>query len=171
MAAVGASPAPDPIDSKSDMAGANNLSSSLPETPSTTQTSNANPDQNPSLTDNSITDQNPNLSGPALTPIPPGVPPFASSFRPLGAPQFSAVPNPNPNFSMGQGTVIQPPGVANSSLTGSTAAPVPSQVMRPVGMYQALPGQPPLQMHLQYGQVPNAPVPTSGAIPPPGGFL
>lgn len=164
MASVGASPAPDPIDPKPGMAGADSHSSSLPETSSITQNSNTIPDQNPSSTANYNPDQNPNISAPALTPLPPGVSLFAPSFRPLGAPQFSAVPSPNPNFSMGQATVVQPPGVANAVTS------MPNPTVRPVGMYQALPGQPPLQMQLQYGQVHNAHMQTPGAIPPQGGF-
>ncbi|KAJ4811056.1 RNA-binding protein 25 [Rhynchospora pubera] len=169
MAAVGASPAPEPIDPKPDMAGPDNPSSSLQETPSTAPNSTTIPDQNPSSIENSTSKQNPNHSVPAFTPIPQMVPPFAPSFRPLGAPQFAAVPSPNPNFPMGQSTLVQPPGVANSNLNGSAVASVPSPGMRPVGMYQPLPGQPHVSVQLQYGQqVPNAAVQTPGAIPPPG---
>lgn len=163
MAAVGAPPPPPPpdhVDPKPDMPQSENPSSSLQETPSTTQTSNTNPDQS---TENSNPDQNPNSSTPALTTIPPVVPPFAPSFRPLGAPQFPAVPSPNPNFPMGQATVVQPPGVS--------VAPAPGLAVRPVGVYQTLPGQPPVPVQMPFGQVPGGymHVQTPGAIPP-GGF-
>ncbi|XP_043703844.1 RNA-binding protein 25-like isoform X2 [Telopea speciosissima] len=118
--------------------------------------------------------------------IAPGVfPPSAPSFRtvtpvPLPTPQFTPLTNPNFQNHNIQNPNIQPPGVNPVSIMlpgapgGAGSVTVSVSPLRPAGMYQPPPGQPPTSaMMPMYQQMPNGFMlaPTTnhqGTVPPPG---
>ncbi|KAJ3677500.1 hypothetical protein LUZ60_003224 [Juncus effusus] len=157
MAAVDASPRPENLDPNPD---SGNPSSTPNQNSSTAE------NHNPASLSNPSPSINPHPSTPVQAPTPPiGTPSFASPYAHIGGPQYAAVSNPNPSFQMGQAAGLQPPGVGSPAIVGSSAGSPASPMMRPIGMYQAVPGQHPVQM--QYGQVQNGYM-AAGAIPPPG---